>query len=801
MTRWFVSPTGNDTTGAGTMTLPYRTIQKALVGCATSDEIIVEAGNLGSQNLNLSLMSADSVRITANPYAVVTIRTIRVGSAVLMIQGGEWFWGNPAAPAVSPFAPAARSFLFDNAVVHIERTNTTPQVFYHCDVVVNSAFVRHMFLSCKLLFMQDVYWYKQSAFYYYFCRMSAPEGMDDVPVPIYDQIGFSDLLGDIVRREYLMPRNSKPSFLSRTLSQENLYVPWNSLNGPTVKEGPNLAAMDSTNTNYIDNDWAFLLGADLLVFRANLSLSANNGNAVAGAVEWTPTSPKRFGEYVYPTSTTGSNGKGYKCVVAGTTDATEPTWPITEGNVVVDGSATWQCVNESEVPVGTNLNVFQTPNFFERYIKNLFSETYILNEKLLYYQGILNSQYIAEGFANLYEMYGIDVKSIAAYNLSTMWSVAGSVVGLMNMLECDACTTGVSEFNKKRNFPIGRIPFYYDTAAEQFVFHRRVTSTWTGTARNQWPANTAIRIGTILYITGPGGTLYEFECTGEGTTGAVAPTWSFVDLAYVTDNTVTWRCFGLVASAVSVGRRQLYAAYDYIRHYFDYDYTMEIQRQTTEQSITPLLGWNYIYFNHNTENYAIGVPSLGSSIASLFDQYIGDLRSKEHEPIAFALIEKPGAVLVVKEVIMLQGGLIGYNSAIIGSPTEFVVWPNNVFSYASISRGGQATTDKNTDRDDAILKNIFKHTFALDTELYRQAPVKEWGEYAGAAASVGDLVQPTNGAHAAEVYVHQCTVAGTCDIIEPLVWNTTPGGTTTDGGVTWTNLGYFKMDWRQIENP
>lgn len=37
------------------------------------------------------------------------------------------------------------------------------------------------------------------------------------------------------------------------------------------------------------------------------------------------------------------NGYVYKCTVAGTSDATEPTWPTTLNDTVVDGTATWTC--------------------------------------------------------------------------------------------------------------------------------------------------------------------------------------------------------------------------------------------------------------------------------------------------------------------------------------------------------------------------------------------------------------------------------------------------------------------------
>jgi hypothetical protein len=43
------------------------------------------------------------------------------------------------------------------------------------------------------------------------------------------------------------------------------------------------------------------------------------------------------------------NGKKYICTIAGTSGASEPTWPTTIGNTVVDGTATWTC-SEMSLP-------------------------------------------------------------------------------------------------------------------------------------------------------------------------------------------------------------------------------------------------------------------------------------------------------------------------------------------------------------------------------------------------------------------------------------------------------------------
>lgn len=62
-------------------------------------------------------------------------------------------------------------------------------------------------------------------------------------------------------------------------------------------------------------------------------------SVISGAV-WTATTAVTLTSYEVPTV---ANGYYYKCSVAGTTGATEPTWPLTVGATVVDGTATWVC--------------------------------------------------------------------------------------------------------------------------------------------------------------------------------------------------------------------------------------------------------------------------------------------------------------------------------------------------------------------------------------------------------------------------------------------------------------------------
>lgn len=71
---------------------------------------------------------------------------------------------------------------------------------------------------------------------------------------------------------------------------------------------------------------------------------------------WTASTKKYLGDVVRKTV---DNGYRYKCTVEGTTGGTEPTWPTTIGNTVVDGSVTWTCVEIADNIGEGSFNYFQ----------------------------------------------------------------------------------------------------------------------------------------------------------------------------------------------------------------------------------------------------------------------------------------------------------------------------------------------------------------------------------------------------------------------------------------------------------
>lgn len=57
-----------------------------------------------------------------------------------------------------------------------------------------------------------------------------------------------------------------------------------------------------------------------------------------GFPAWAALTAYVVGQIVVPTT---ANGHAYQCIVAGTSAGVEPTWPLTSGGTVVDGTATW----------------------------------------------------------------------------------------------------------------------------------------------------------------------------------------------------------------------------------------------------------------------------------------------------------------------------------------------------------------------------------------------------------------------------------------------------------------------------
>lgn len=79
---------------------------------------------------------------------------------------------------------------------------------------------------------------------------------------------------------------------------------------------------------------------NLQILAIDASQAPSGMSATISGPVWTATAAELVGQYVTPKT---SNGFFFKCTTAGSTGASEPTWPSVVGTTVTDGTVTWTC--------------------------------------------------------------------------------------------------------------------------------------------------------------------------------------------------------------------------------------------------------------------------------------------------------------------------------------------------------------------------------------------------------------------------------------------------------------------------
>jgi len=108
---------------------------------------------------------------------------------------------------------------------------------------------------------------------------------------------------------------------------------------------------------------ALAAGKDLELSKRNITDGSVVVNRKDGenAADWEAATAYALGDFVVPTT---PNGHYYQCTTAGTSDASEPTWP-TDGSTVTDGTVVWtdvgviEAVEDADYEINYRLGLFK----------------------------------------------------------------------------------------------------------------------------------------------------------------------------------------------------------------------------------------------------------------------------------------------------------------------------------------------------------------------------------------------------------------------------------------------------------
>lgn len=113
--------------------------------------------------------------------------------------------------------------------------------------------------------------------------------------------------------------------------------------GDTIASGPLFEA------DNFDIEDALDLSGDTTSWQNGRQIAVINDEAfylesvtVQSETDWAASTAYSVGDYVQPTSSGRDTGLRYKCIVAGASGTSEPTWPAEDGGTITDGGVTWE---------------------------------------------------------------------------------------------------------------------------------------------------------------------------------------------------------------------------------------------------------------------------------------------------------------------------------------------------------------------------------------------------------------------------------------------------------------------------
>lgn len=122
---------------------------------------------------------------------------------------------------------------------------------------------------------------------------------------------------------------------------------------------------DRTLHDYVDDVRAYeVSGAGYTAGGVALASKTITYVAANSATAWAASTAYAVGDVVRPTVATGHC---YRCIVAGTSGATEPTWPTVNGQNVTDGTVTWDEIGAGYVVIDAADTIWNPVTVTARY--------------------------------------------------------------------------------------------------------------------------------------------------------------------------------------------------------------------------------------------------------------------------------------------------------------------------------------------------------------------------------------------------------------------------------------------------
>ncbi len=553
--------------------------------------------------------------------------------------------------------------------------------------------------------------------------------------------------------------------------------------------------------------------------KTQATLTEASTPSAALGTPWAASTSYTLNQIVVPTT---SNGRCYRCTVAGTSGAAQPTWPVTVGGValtVVDGGVTWTDLGPqpsstafAAVPLWTGNTAFVVGEYVRPTASGIYplqmyrcvtAGTSAAGEPATWPtdgttvpDGTVVWQNVGRNPFTVGQTITLSQPAPAGYTFLnwTVTSGSGSIVG--NNLTFAGTAVAVQANYKQNTTPT--------PAAVTIAASPAAGGSPQITDINAWAATTAYGTDNFVRPTTFAG--HYYKCTTSGISGAVQPTWP-TNGTTVTDGTVVWTDVGLTISGLYYVKDTVNLAPGTATGYTFVGWSLTSGQAAIDQ------GANQAVLNNAavtlTANYTANasevaaavtlgvsstttIPTWAATTAYTANTIVKPTVANSH----YYWCTVAGTSAGVEPVWPLTGGIIvdgGVTWLDIGTqpvrfaktiapaawatqtayaidtfvkPTTAGVYPNHYYrcTVAGTSTATEPTWPTN---GTTVVDNAGLTTWAATT-----------------AYVINNRIVPAT----ANGRWYRCTVAGNSGAAAP-TWPTTTGSTVADGTATWTDMG------------